>query len=134
MSSPNNFSGTTTSGYADIREMKKRINISDSESDANNKLETYAREADTYINTQVGLHVDDSVPIDNPDKELISLASSYGCTIYNFWGNPDANDTIQAMKHWEKKIQEHIMAKYARRNPTGVQGKNSYGKTSGFKT
>jgi len=132
LSSPNNQSGSTTSGYADIREMKKRINISDSESDANNKLETYAREADTYINTQIGLHVDDAVPIDNPDKELISLGSSYGCTIYNYWANPDAQDTITAMKHWEKKIQEHIMAKYARRNPTGVQGQNSYGKTTGF--
>jgi len=134
LSSPNNQSGSTTSGYADIREMKKRINISDSESDADNKLEDYAREADTYINTQIGLHVDDSVPIENPDKELISLASSYGCTIWQFWGSPDATNTITAMKHWEKKIQEHIMAKYARRNPTGVQGKNSYGKTSGFST
>ncbi len=132
MSSPNNQSGSTTSGYASIREMKKRINISDSEPESNELLETYAREADTYINTQIGLHVDDSVPIENPDKELISLASSYGSTIYNYWQNPSGKETMDAMAKWEKKIQEHIMAKYARRNPTGVQGKNTYGKTTGF--
>ena len=88
------------------------------------------READNYINTQINLHAE--TPIVNADPELISMASSLACTMYNYWQTPIKDRNLDGIKDWRKQIQDHILAVYGRKNPNMLTGGNTFGKTAGF--
>jgi len=117
-------------GYADLAECQRRLNIPASETATNKKIADNMREADNYTNTQINLHA--VTPINNPDPELVSMASSLACTMYNYWQTPIKDRNLEATHEWKKAIQDHILAAYGRYNPTGLAGDKVFGKTTGF--
>lgn len=84
-------------------------------------------ESDGYINNQISLHA--VTPVSNPDNELISLSSSLAAATYNYWQTPAKERTLDGIQQWERRIQEHIMAVYGKRNPTGLSG-SKFGKSN----
>ncbi len=120
----------SNSGYADLQECQRRLNISATQTGTNEKISDNMREADNYINTQINLHAE--TPIDNADPELISMASSLACTLFNYWQTPIKDRNLDATHEWKKAIQDHILAVYGRKNPNLLTGGDMFGKTSGF--
>jgi len=115
---------SSSSGYADLKQVKQRVNISDSVTQADEKIQNYMTEADDYIDTQAGIH--DTVPFTNPDKELISLASGMAAALYNHWNKQGEFEIVKGYQH---RIQEHIMAVYGKKNlESGLTG-NTFSKT-----
>ena len=112
------------------QKVKRRLNISASNTAPNEKIADSMREANNYINTQIKLH--SLTPISEPDPEIISMASSLACTMYNYWQTPIKDRNLEATHEWKKAIQDHIMAAYGRFNPTGLYGEKVFGKTTGF--
>ena len=125
------MSSSIASGYADLRETKRRLNIPDTVDSSDAKIGDNMNDADNYVNTQFKLHA--TVPITNPDSELVSLASSYAATMFNYWQTPTKDRNLDGMTKWEKRIQDHIMAAYGKMNPTGLGGDALFGTTKGFK-
>ena len=125
------MSSISQSGYASLRECKRRLNITDTILSTSEKINDYMREADNYINTQIKLH--DLTPIVNPDPELVSLASSLAAAIYNYWQTPMKDRNLSAITSWKNALQDHVMATYGRYNPTGLGGDQLFGTTKGFK-
>ena len=124
------MSSESGSGYADLTECKRRLNIPASNTAPNEKISDNMREANNYINTQINLHA--VTPISDPDPELISMASSLACTMYNYWQTPIKDRNLDGIKDWRKQIQDHILAVYGRKNPTLLTGGDTFGKTSGI--
>ena len=118
-------------GYAQMKQVKSLLNIPDSVLEPEEKINDRMVEADDYINTQISIHV--SVPRANlnltNDKELVGLSSSLAASTYNYWQTPAKDRTIEAIEKWEKRIQDHIMAVYAKMNPTGVTN-DTFSKTA----
>ncbi len=124
------MSSESSSGYADLLEAKKRLNISDSITASDEKIMSMGREADNYVNTQINLHA--LTPITNPDPEIISLATGLCAAIYNYWQTPIKDRSLDGINEWKKSIQEHILATYGRKNPNLLSGGKSFGSTTGF--
>ncbi len=114
------------SGYADLRMIRRRLNLDDTQTAADQKIKDAMRTADNHVNTQVGLHA--TVPIPNPDDELKTLASDLAGAHYNYWTSTDKK--TDGIAKFEKAVQEHIMARYGQKNPSGVSG-NTFSKASG---
>ncbi len=124
------MSSESGSGYADLTEVKRRLNISASNTAPNEKISDNMREANNYINTQINLHAIN--PITDPDPEIISIAISLVRTLYNYLQNPIKDRNLDAQNEWRKAIQEHILAVYGRKNPNLLTGGDTFGKTRGF--
>lgn len=124
------MSSESNSGYANLTECKRRLNIPESNTAPNQKIGDNMREADNYVNTQVNLHA--ITPIINPDPEIISMASSLACTLYNYWQTPTKDRNLDAQNEWRKAIQEHILAVYGRKNPNLLAGGKTFGTTTAF--
>lgn len=124
------MSSESNSGYANLTECKRRLNIPESNTAPNQKIADNMREADNYVNTQVNLHA--ITPIINPDPEIISMASSLACTLYNYWQTPFKERNLDAQNEWRKAIQEHILAVYGRKNPNLLAGGKTFGTTTAF--
>jgi len=124
------LSSESSSGYADLLEAKKRLNIPDSVSASDEKIMSMAREADNYVNTQINLHA--ITPITNPDPEIVSLSTGLTAAIYNYWQTPIKDRNLEGMNEWKKSIQEHILAVYGRKNPNFLAGGTTFGTTTGF--
>ena len=105
-----------TSGYADLRQIRQRLNIADTQTAPDEKIQAYMKEADNYVNIQIGIHA--ITPIANPDDELRSLASALGAATYNYWTSPDKPDI--GIKEYKERIQDHIMVVYGKKNPSGL--------------
>ncbi len=112
------------SGYADLKQVKGRLNISDSITQADEKIKSYMSEADDYVDVQAGLHA--VTPFENPNKQLISLCSAYAAALYSYWNKKGEFDVCTK---YEKKIGEHIRAVYGKRNPDGLTA-NTFVKTN----
>jgi len=125
------MSSETESGYASLRETKRRLNITDAIKSSQEKINDYMREADNYVNTQVGVHVP-GVPVTNADAEIVSLASSLAAALFNYWQTPMKDRNLEAIKSWKNSIQDHIVAAYGKFNPSGLGGDQLFGKTKGF--
>ena len=123
-------SSESTSGYADLQEVKRRLNQSLTQTGPNEKISDNMREADNYVNTQINLHA--TTPITNPDPELVSMASSLAAASYNYWQTPIKDRNLSGIKEWKTAIQEHILAAYGRMNPTKLGGGQLFGTTVGF--
>lgn len=115
---------SSSSGYADLKQIKQRVNISDSVTQADEKIQNFMTEADDYIDTQAGIHA--VTPFTNPDKELIALASGLAAALYNYW-NKQAE--YQAVKDYKHHIQEHIVANFGSKNLESGQTANTFTKT-----
>lgn len=124
------MSSESTSGYADLMETKKRLNIPDSITASDEKIMSMGREADNYVNTQINLHA--LTPITNPDPEIVSLATGLAAAIFNYWQTPIKDRNLSGVEEWKKSIQEHILATYGRKNPTLLSGGDTFGTTTGF--
>jgi len=115
---------------ADLRETKRRLNIPDSESSSNEKINDFMQEADNFVNIQISPHA--SIPITNPGPELVSLASGLAATIFNYWQTPIKDRNLDGIEQWKKFVADHIMAVYGKKS-ANLGGGNLFGKTSGFK-
>ena len=124
------MSSESKSGYTDLQETKKRLNISDSLTASDEKIMSMGRETDNYINTQINLHA--ITPISNPDPEIVSMANSCTAAIFNYWQTPIKDRNLSGINEWKKSIQEHILAVYGRKNPNLLSGGTSFGSTTGF--
>lgn len=107
---------TSSSGYADTKMIKQNLLIADTQTNADDKIKRYAREADDFVNTQMGLHA--NIPITAVDSELVSLASGVAAALYNYWNSPD--QTMEGVKAYKKDITEHIKANFYRANVDGM--------------
>ena len=123
-------SATSDSGYADLQQTKKRLNQDLLVTAPNKKIHDMMQEADNYVNTQINIHA--ITPIEAPDPEIISLASSLAGTIYNYWQTPIKDRNLDGITAWKKAIQDHIIATYGRMNPN-LGGGDLFGATTGFK-
>ena len=117
-------------GYADLQEIKRRLNIPDSVTASDEKIASMGREADNYTNTQINLHA--TTPIANPDPELVSMATGLAAAIFNYWQTPIKDRNLDGIAEWKKSIQEHILSVYGRKNPNFLTGGDMFGTTSGF--
>jgi len=106
----------SSSGYADTKMIKQNLLIADTQTNADDKIKRYAREADDFVNTQMGLHA--NIPITAVDSELVSLASGVAAALYNYWNSPD--QTMEGVKAYKKDITEHIKANFYRANVDGM--------------
>lgn len=125
------MSSTTIGQVADLRETKRRLNIPDSDSDSDAKIQDFMQEADNFVNIQISPH--DDIPITNPGPELVSLASSLAAAIFNYWQTPIKDRNLSGITEWKTFISNHIEAVYYKRSASGLGGGDLFGKTTGFK-
>lgn len=123
------MSSTSQSGYAGLRETKRRLNIPDTVQSSDGKIQDQMNEADNYVNVQINLHA--ITPLSDPDPELVSLASSLSASLFNYWQTPIKDRNLDAIKTWKQAIQDHILATYGRKNPSLLTGGDTFGKTKG---
>ncbi len=125
------MSSTEAGQIANLRETKRRLNIPDSVSSSNLKIQDYIQESDNYVNIQASPHT--TTPITNPSPELVSLSSSLAAALFNYWQTPTKDRNLSGVTEWKKAIEKHIDGVYARKSASGLGGGNLFGKTSGFK-
>ena len=119
---------TPSQSHATLSEVKHRANINTSVTDKDTKLQTFLNSADNYVNTQIRLHA--TIPIVDPDPELVSLASSLAASEYDYWISSERPQTLEnSIKHWQSRIQDFIMATYGRKNPSMLSGGKTFGTT-----
>ncbi len=106
--------------YAELRKIKSLVNIPDTVTAPDEKINDRMIEADSYVNTQISVHA--TVPISNPDQELITLSSSLAAAIYNYWQTPAKDRSIDGIKEWKKAIQDHIKTQYKKEDASGTTG------------
>ena len=111
----------TTTNYAQVSEVKQRLNIPDVNKDSDEKIGTQCRDADSFVNVQIGVHA--VVHLTNPDPQLISLASGLAAALYNYWQTPAKDRTLEAVDKWEKRISDHLKAVYGQRDVSGTSGR-----------
>ena len=122
-------------GYASLKKVKSLLNIPDSVTAPDEKINDRMVESDNYVNVQINLHA--TTPIANPDLELITLSSSLAASTYNYWQTPAKDRTLDGMKQWEKRIQNHIKATYKREDAGGTTADTlsmADGSSTGFET
>ena len=118
----------TTTDYADLKEVKERLNIPQTNTDSDEKIGTHMRDADSFINSQVGVH--DLVPLTNPDPHLVSLASGLAASLYNYWQTPAKDRTLDGITAWEGRISNYLRAAYGQQDIAGKTGR-TFTSTSG---
>jgi hypothetical protein len=111
---------SVVTGFADLKRVKQLLNIPDSNQVSDEKIKTHMRDADSFINVQVGVHRDR--PLTNPDDQLIALASGLSASLFNYWQTPAKNQTLDGIKQWEKRIGDHVRAFYGQEDITGHTG------------
>jgi len=111
---------SVVTGFADLKRVKQLLNIADSNQISDEKIKTQMRDADSFVNVQVGVHRD--IPLSNPDDQLIALASGLSASLFNYWQTPAKNQTLDGIKQWEKRIGDHVRAIYGQEDITGHTG------------
>ncbi len=124
------MSSAPTQVFSDLTETKRFLNITPSETDQDDKIDVSRNLADNYINTQINLH--DVVPISPSPPALTSLASALAAAQYNYFQSPEKTDVLKDIKSWEGRVQDFILATFAKKNPTGLTGGTAFGVTSGM--
>ena len=123
------MSSTAQGQIANLREVKRRLNIPDEVGSSDLKIQDYIQESDNYVNIQVSPHA--STPLTNPSSELVSLASSLAAAIFNYWQTPVKERNLSGIQEWKKFIAENINATYARKSKT-LGGGELFGTTKGY--
>lgn len=111
----------TTTNYAQLAETKQRLNIPNVNIDSDEKIGAHLRDADSFVNVQIGVHA--VVPLTNPDPQLISLASGLAASLYNYWQTPAKDRTLDGIAAWEKRIGDHLKAVYGQKDISGTSGR-----------
>ena len=127
------YVSSAASGYSTLRPIKRLLNIEDSVTASDSKIQDRMKDADSYVDNQFNLHA--LTPIDNPDEELRMIANELAASTYNYWQTPIKDRSVEGIKSWEKRIQEHILANYGRKNPNLLTGGETFlntARTTGF--
>lgn len=122
------MSSTPTQVFSDLTETKRFLNITPSETDQDAKIDVARNLADNYVNTQINLH--EAIPISPSPPALTSLASALAAAQYNYFQSPEKTDLLKDVKAWESRIQDFILANFAKKNPTGLSGGDTFGVTT----
>lgn len=119
------MAGGTT--YYDLGKIKNKLHIDDTDQD--DYCNDLGEQADSYINTQIGIHA--TVPIPFPEKELKALADKLAAGEYLMWNSPDHPRALYDSAR--KDVQSYLKATYAKTNEDGTTA-NTFSKTaSGIK-
>jgi len=121
---------TPTQEFSDLTETKRFLNIPPSNVTADAKIDVSRNMADNYCNTQINLH--ELIPLNTVPPVLVSYGSALAASYYNYWQSPDKTKLTGDVKLWEGKIQDYILATYAKKNPTGLGGGTLFGVTAGI--
>lgn len=119
---------TPTQTFSSQDETKRFLNIPISNNTANAKIDVSRNMADNYANTQIDLH--ELIPLASVAPTLVSYGSALAAAYYNYWQAPDKTKLVGDVKLWEGKVQDYILATYAKKNPTGLSGGVPFGVTS----
>lgn len=122
------MSSTPTQVYSDLTETKRFLNIPPSNTTVDAKIDVSRNMADNYANTQIDLH--ELIPLDTVPPVLVSYGSALAAAYYNYWQSPDKTKLTGDVKLWEGKVQDYILANYAKKNPSGLQGGKAFGVTA----
>jgi len=122
------MSSSPTQTFSNQTETKRFLNIPPSNNTANAKIDVSRNMSDNYCNIQINLH--ELIPLGTVPPSLVSLASALAAAYYNYFQSPDKTNLGKDVKLWEKNVQDYILANYAKKNPTGLQGGNAFGVTS----
>lgn len=114
--------------FSDRDETKRFLNIPPSNDTADAKIDVSRNMADNYANTQITLH--ELVPLGSIPPVLVSYGSALAAAYYNYWQAPDKTKLTGDVKLWEGKVQDYILATYAKKNPTGLAGGKMFGVTA----
>jgi hypothetical protein len=115
--------------YSDLRQVKLLLNIPDSVTASDDKLNRHIAEADNYVDTQLGLFV--ATPVANPDPNIISLGSSLAAAFATYWNSQSKSpDLLASITYYERRLANHIQAIYGKRNIDGL-GASRWGKSTG---
>jgi hypothetical protein len=123
------LTSTQIGKVADLREVKRRLNIPDSVGDSDLKIGDFMQEADNFVNIQISPHAD--IPIEKPGAELVSLASSLAAALYNYWQTPIKERNLSGITEWKKFVADHVNAVYGKRSQE-LGGGALFGSTKGF--
>jgi len=114
--------------FSNLTETKRFLNIPLSIGTSDAKIDISRNMADNYANTQIDLH--ELIPLPSVPPTLVSYGSALAAAYYNYWQAPDKTKLVSDVKLWEGKIQDYILATYAKKNPNGLAGGNVFGVTS----
>lgn len=109
--------------YYSLDKIKNKLHIDDVDQDP--YVNDLGEQADSYINTQVGIHA--TVPIAFPEKELNALADKLSAAEYLMWNSPDHPRGLYDAAR--KDIQDYIKATYGAQNADGFTA-NTFSKTA----
>jgi hypothetical protein len=118
----------TVQDYADLKQVKERVNIPQSNTNSDEKLGSFMKEADSFVNSQFSIF--EITPLSNPDPEIISLASGLAASIYNYWQTPAKDRTLDGVREWKKSIADHLKAVKGQKTLLDTSG-NSFSSTKG---
>jgi len=121
--------------FSTLNETKDYLNIARSNDDSDNKIDTSRNAADNYVANQLRLHA--TVPLDDTDPELSSLASQLAAMFYNQFQNPIKPEMREMLQEGKEAVQDYIMVTYGLKNRSGLAGNDTFGSTSpttGFTT
>jgi len=122
------MSSAPTQVFSDLTETKRFLNIPPSNTTAEAKIDVSRNMADNYANTQINLH--ELVPLASVPPTLVSYGSALAASYYNYWQAPDKTKLTTDVKLWEGKVQDYILATYAKKNPNGLAGGEVFGVTA----
>jgi len=109
--------------YYSLGKIKNKLHIDDVDQDP--YVNDLGEQADSYINTQIGLHA--TVPIPFPEKELKALSDKLAAAEYLMWNSPDHPRALYDAAR--KDIQDYIKAIYGKQNADGFTT-STFSKTS----
>jgi len=122
------MSSTPAQVYSDLTETKRFANIPPSNTTVDAKIDVSRNMADNYANTQINLH--ELVPLPSVPPTLVSYGSALAAAYYNYWQAPDKTKLTSDVRLWESKVQDYILATYAKKNPNGLSGGKTFGVTA----
>ena len=114
--------------FSDLDETKRFLNIPLSNTTVDAKIGVSQNMADNYANTQIDLH--ELIPLATIPPTLVSYGSALAAAYYNYWQAPDKTKLTADVKLWEGKVQDYILATYAKKNPNGLAGGETFGVTA----
>ncbi len=119
---------TPAQAFSDLTETKRFLNITPTETNQNAKIDVSRNMSDNYANTQINLH--ELIPLGTVPPTLVSYGSALAAAYYNYWQSPDKTKLTSDVKFWEGKVQDYILATYAKKNPNGLSGGKTFGVTA----
>lgn len=108
--------------YYNLNSIKAKLAIDQSNTTQDNKLKDLGADSDDYINSQLGIFT--TVPIADPDEQIIRLANKLTAAWYIYWNSP--THPMQGVYDVKKEIEIYVQSQYGKRTETLTQ--NTWGK------